>query len=138
MKTRTLAFALVLPGALAAGCGGSSAPVSKGYVHPLGAYVAPECSSAAERSGPQYVAVTSWTNGKLLGDSGRFAVPSCADVIVYLDSDKADELRIPALRISAKVTPGKTAKLEFYAPRGTYRVVLNRNKVEILRVVVAD
>jgi hypothetical protein len=40
------------------------------------------------------------------------------------------------LKIAAKVLPGKTAKLEFYAPEGTYPVRLRRNKVELIRVVV--
>jgi hypothetical protein len=135
---RAVALALVLPAAVAAGCGGSSSPVSTGYVHPLGAYVAPECSILAENRGPQYVAVTSWAAGRLAGDSGRFVVPKCANVIVYLDSDKPDELRVPSLRISTKVARGKTAKLEFYAPPGAHAVRLHRNEVEVLRVVVSD
>ena len=110
--------------------------MSTGYVHPLGAYVAHACAGAADGPGPQYVAVTSWTHGMFRGDSGRFAVPKCADVIVYLDSDRPDELRVPALRIAATVVPGKTAKLEFYAPPGTYPVLLRRHQVVVLRVVV--
>jgi hypothetical protein len=131
--------AVVLAGvaAIAGGCGGSSKPAApKGYVHPLGAYVAPGCSSAAEERTPQYVVVTNWVKGKITGNSGRFTVPKCANVIVYVESDKADELRIEALRIAARVTPGKTAQLEFYAPEGTYPVLLRRSKVELVRVVV--
>jgi hypothetical protein len=82
------------------------------------------------------VAVTSWAKGKLTGNTGRFAVPDCANVIVYVEADKPDEVRIPALRIAANVVPGKTAKLEFYAPKGTYPVRLRRNKVELIRIVV--
>jgi hypothetical protein len=120
----------------AAGCGSSKPSQPKGYVHPIGAYVAPGCSQATENRQPQYVAVTNWTNGRITGNSGRFSVPDCANVIVYVDSDKADELRIAELGIAAKVTPGRTAMLEFYAPHGTYPVRLHRHRVELLRVVV--
>ena len=124
---------------LAAGCGGSSSkPASTGDVHPLGAYVAPGCSGAADGRGPQYVVVTNWLKGKLTGNSGRFAVPSCANVIVYLDSDKADVLRVEGLGIATAVKPGTTAQLEFYAPAGTYPVTLRRHGVEVVRVLVAE
>jgi hypothetical protein len=123
--------------ALAAGCGGSAKDATPTtYVRPIGAYVAPSCSSASEQRSPQYVAVSGWVKGRITGNAGRFAVPECANVIVYVDSDRADELRVPALRIAAKVLPGKPAKLEFYAPAGTYPVRLHRNKIELLRVVV--
>jgi hypothetical protein len=123
--------------AVAAGCGGgSSSETPTGYVRPLGAYVAPGCSSASEERAAQYVAVTSWTKGKLTGNTGRFTVPKCANVILYIEADKPDEVRMPQLRIAANVVPGKTAKLEFYAPEGTYPVRLRRNKVELIRVVV--
>jgi hypothetical protein len=123
--------------AVAAGCGGGSSEATpKGYVHPLGAYVAPGCSSASEERAAQYVAVTSWEKGKLTGNTGRFTVPKCANVILYVDADKPDEVRMPGLKIAAKVLPGKTAKLEFYAPEGTYPVRLRQHKVELIRVVV--
>jgi hypothetical protein len=122
---------------LATGCGGSSNESQPaGYVHPIGAYVAPGCASASERRAAQYVAVTSWKEGRLAGNTGRFTVPNCADVILYVEADERDEVRVQALRIAAGVTPGKTANLEFYAPAGTYPVRLHRNRVELLRVVV--
>jgi hypothetical protein len=136
---KTVVFVLVGLTALAAGCGGGGASkvaAPAGYVHPLGAYVAPGCSSASEERTPQYVVVSNWKEGRITGNSGRFAVPRCANVILYVEADKPDELRIPALRIAAKVRPGVTAKLEFYAPEGTYPVRLHRNKVELVKVVV--
>jgi hypothetical protein len=133
MRRLTLVAASL--GALA-GCGGSSKEATQtGYVHPIGAYVAPGCSSASEERAAQYVAVTSWKDGRLTGNTGSFKVPECADVILYVEADKPDEVRMPKLRIAARVTPGKTAKLEFYAPEGTYPVRLHRNKVELIRIV---
>jgi hypothetical protein len=49
---KRLALIGTLFAALAAGCGGSSKDTQpKGFVHPLGAYVAPGCSSG-RRSAP--------------------------------------------------------------------------------------
>jgi hypothetical protein len=123
--------------ALAAGCGGESTSKPKSWVHPIGAYESPGCGGAAEERGPQYVVVTTFAGGRLTGNTGDFTgVPKCGDVIVYVESDKADEVRIPALGIAAKVQPGKTSKLEFYAPSGTYDVRLKRAGRSLVRIVV--
>jgi hypothetical protein len=130
---------LLLPvAAVLAGCGGSStSSPTTDWVRPLGAYVAPGCSDAASERGPQYVVVTSWVGGKLTGNTGRFTgVPDCGNVIVYVDSDKHDAIRVPKLRIESKVAPGKTGKIEFYAPSGQYPVVLRNAKVQLVNVVV--
>jgi len=132
VKRAALVFVL-----LAAGCGGSSSkPTSTGDVRPVGAYVAPGCSGAADQRGPQYVVVTNWMKGRLTGNSGNFTVPSCANVIVYLDSDKADVLRVAGLGIATPVKPGTTAQLEFYAPPGSYPVTLRKHRVEVVHVIV--
>ena len=126
--------------ALLAGCGGSSGSGSSStgdWVRPLGAYVAPGCSDEAEKRGPQYVIVASYVGGRLTGNTGSFTgVPDCGNVIVYVEADKGDELRIPKLRIAATVKAGETGTLEFYAPSGTYTVVLQRANVQVVKVVV--
>jgi hypothetical protein len=123
--------------AVCAGCGGESASKPAAWVSPTGAYEAPGCSGAAEKRGPQYVIVTTFENGALTGNTGDFTgVPKCGNVLVYVDSDRMDDVRIPALRIQAKVRPGKTTKLEFYAPSGTYDVRLRRAGRSLVRVVV--
>jgi hypothetical protein len=120
-----------------AGCGSESASKPKSWIRPIGAYESPGCGGAGDRRGPQYVVVATFENGKLTGNAGVFTgVPKCGNVIVYVDSDSADEVRIPALRIAAPVRPGKTAKLEFYAPSGTYDVRLRRAGRSLVRVVV--
>jgi hypothetical protein len=127
-------FGLVV---LVAGCGAETASKPVSWVHPIGAYESPGCGGAAEKRGPQYVVVTALHAGKLTGNTGVFTgVPKCGDVILYVDSDKADEVRVPALRIATSVKPGKTAKLEFLAPSGTYDVRLRREGLSLVRVVV--
>jgi hypothetical protein len=136
---RAVAALAVVAALAAAGCGGSSHASSrpKGWVHPVGAYVTPDCSSAAEQAGPQYVLVSSWQKGRLTGNTGRFTgVPNCGDVIVYVDTDTPDEVQVPQLRIAAKAAPGKTAKLEFYAPAGTYDMRLKRHRVELVKIPI--
>jgi hypothetical protein len=123
--------------ALAAGCGSESVSKPASWVRPVGAYESAGCSGAGEKRGSQYVIVTTFENGTVTGNTGEFTgVPKCGDVIVYVDADKADEVRIPALRIAARVRPGKTAKLEFYAPAGTYDVRLRHAGRSLVRVVV--
>jgi len=140
--TRLLAIGSAAgPWPILAGCGGSSgsgSSTSSGdWIRPVGAYVAPGCSDAAEKRGPQYVVVASYVGGRLTGNTGSFTgVPECGNVIVYVEADKGDELRIPKLRIAATVKAGETGTLEFYAPSGTYEVVLERAKVQIVKVVV--
>jgi hypothetical protein len=133
--------AVLLAAAAAAlgGCGGSGSgsPAPKDWVRPLGAFVAPGCSDAASRRGPQYVIVTSWVGGTLTGNTGRFTgVPGCGNVIVYVDTDRHDTIRVPELRIEAKVAPDETGKLEFYAPSGEYPVLLRNAGVQLVDVVV--
>ena len=107
------------------------------WIRPIGAYESPGCGGAGEKRGPQYVVVSTYDKGRLTGNTGDFTgVPKCGDVIVYVDSDRPDEVRVPALRIAAAVKPGKTAKLEFYAPSGTYDVRLRRADRSLVRVVV--
>ena len=106
-------------------------------MRPIGAYESPGCGGAGDKRGPQYVVVTTFRGGTLTGNTGDFSgVPKCGDVILYVDSDKPDEVRVPALHIAAAVRPGKTAKLEFYAPSGTYDVRLRRAGRSLVRVVV--
>jgi hypothetical protein len=123
--------------AVAAGCGSGAASEPKAWVHPIGAYESSGCGGAGEKRGPQYVIVTAVANGKLTGKTGEFTgVPKCGDVILYIESDKVDDVRIPALRIATGVRPRKTAKLEFFAPSGTYDVRLRRAGRSLVRVVV--
>jgi len=134
-----LVVVLVAAAAFLTGCGGASSTTShsEDWVQPLGAYVAEGCSDAASQRGPQYVIVTTWVGGKLTGNTGRFTgVPDCGNVIVYVDTDKRDTIRVPKLRIEANVAPGKTGKLEFYAPNGHYPVVLQKAKLQLVNVVV--
>jgi hypothetical protein len=120
-----------------AGCGAGTASKPTSWVHPIGAYESPGCGGAAEKRGPQYVVVSALHAGKLTGNTGVFTgVPKCGDVILYVESDRADEVRIPALRIATSVRPGKTAKLEFFAPSGTYDVRLRRAGRSLVRIVV--
>ena len=128
---------LIALAAVVAGCGSDSSSTPKSWVRPIGAYESPGCGGAGEARGPQYVVVTTFANGRLTGNIGRFTgVPKCGNVIVYVDSDTADDVRIPALGIAARVRPGKTAKLEFYAPSGTYDVRLHRAGRSLVRIVV--
>jgi hypothetical protein len=115
---------------LLAGCAGTDAPAS---AEPAGSSSSsspsestPSATSAAPTTPAGQRIEVSVTGGQVSGDAGRVPVPAGEHVILVVTSDAADELHVHGYDLTAELTPGAPATVEFDATiPGVFEVELH-------------
>ena len=138
------AVGCLLAAVVLAGCGGEEEPDTAGSsptvsVTPTSDAGAGGDSTPTAETTPddaQSVSVTV-TGGQVTGDTGRVEVPLGTTVRLSITSDAPDEVHVHGFDVTAAVSPGQTAQLEFVADRtGIFEVELHDAGTVLTRLQV--